>query len=915
MNAMRARVLLAVGCVVLAWCAARAAGGAGGVRTVELGNGLTVLVAPGSDGIERGDGADARVHIVIRRGSMHERGAQRGAALVAARAAMIHLAQTDRAALACFATGAEGARSGDGVTVHETHTVFRMRVEPGEGLGAALGVARELLGGFAPGEGVIEEARDAVIDAARARREDSARMHTRASALVELLGGSALSRVPLALEDELGALTSDAVRAYIDACWRAPAAVVTVVGRDVGDDAVRGALGGLARRDASVSEVDGALVDGAAGNLVVAASARHKSGLVGMVWFDERAQGAPARSPGEMAALALAGEAMRARVNRVVRGTVQGARTAGVTAGEIHGRVVYAQLIARSDPGAWRETMGALARERTRLVRDGVSAGEVGRARAIILRQWGQKVDRWSGGGAGERAAMLDAMIAGGRAGVDPGAWLARVRAAIETMDAERVNAAIVALIGRAAPATIVMPAVEPAPERGEVERALAAALSADVGALSARWRGPIVESVLDRAPEGGRIAEVRVHEGSGVTSARLGNGVWAHHRAIELGGDGPVHVRVHVALGEIEPAALSGAVRVVRAAMARGRLGSRLGDEVSIYLADHALDTDVELTAKGLTIGVRAPARSLRAAVEYVYALLTDLRIDAALIASIRDGAGASGTPIGALDRALLRGVGRPLDARRWDGFGDAVRAPAVTRWWRSALRDARIEAGVCGPVDAERALGACASVLGALREQGDVHEDPGADGASGGGALGSARVVEARDGSGRTGVAVGFDACARGDIDEVRALVIASMALRERLASVADGVVAGVVVPELSDRAFLVVRADVGVSRIGTVGDRLEAALDRAGAHGLGAAEIERAKSAIGSMLERGAGSCAFWSDRLARLGATGQRVEDVWSIRSSYGSMDTAEVNAVFSDWHARGTHVRVEFVGDD
>jgi len=914
MNPMRARLGVIV---VVAWCALTAWGA--GVRTDELGNGLTVVISPGvispgvvSPGVvSPGEDAPGACHLVIRRGSMHEREGERGAALVAARALMIHLSREDPGALALFGVDAEGAARGEGVLVSEGYTAFRMRAGEGEEIGRALGVVRTALDAFAPGEGVIDAALSSVLEEARRRRESSALMHARASALADLLGGGPMSQVPLALERDLSALTPDRVRGFIDACWRAPASTLMLVGVDPGIGEIEGALGAVARRDASGSSIGGRIIGDVSGNLSLTESDRFETDLVGLVWFDERDSGAPVRTSGEMAALALAGEVMRARVNRVVRGTTRGVRSAGVLAGEMHGRVLFAQIIVRTDPGAWRGALGAIARERTRLVRDGVSAQEVDRARAIIEPRWERKHDGWSGGGVEARAAVLEGLVASGRVGVDPGSWLGGVRARIGSMHADEVNRAVARLIGGSSPASIVMVSGGGGIGRGMVRRVLASALSADPGPLDERWRGPIAETVLDRAPVGGSIEEVRAHTASGVTSARLGNGVWVHHREMRSGEpEGRVHVRVHVGLRELEPANLSGAVRVVHEAMARGRLGARLDDEVSLYLADHAIEAETRFTAMGLTIGVHAPARSFAPALEYVYGLLTDLRIDDALVGAVAPG----GTPIGAMDRALLRARGVALGARDWDGLGDALDAASVSRWWSGALRGARIEVGVCGPIDAETALGGCASVLGGLRDQGDrASADLGVGaGESGDRVLGASRVVRLRDGSGRTGVGVGFGACGRGEVDEVRALVVASMVLRERIGG---GAVAGVVIPELSDRAFVVVRIDCDASRIGALGAEIESSMVRAAEEGFGKDEVERAKASIGAILGGGARSCAFWSDRLARLGETGQRVEDVWSIESAYASMDASRVGEVFSRWHARGVHVRVEFVGED
>ena len=174
---------------------------------------------------------------------------------------------------------------------------------------------------------------------------------------------------------------------------------------------------------------------------------------------------------------------------------------------------------------------------------------------------------------------------------------------------------------------------------------------------------------------------------------------------------------------------------------------------------------------------------------------------------------------------------------------------------------------------------------------------------------------MTRARDRSGRTGVAVGFAAPAAPRLDEVRALVVASMVLDERAESVdADRVSAGVLVPGRVGRAVLMVRADTPPGRAGPVGDALVSVLDHAADEGFTPTEIGSARARIGSMLEGVWDDPGFWADRLARLDAMDQDIDDLWSMRGVYGSMTPDRVWEVYRRWHARGTHIRIEFVGE-
>ena len=82
-------------CVLCVWLVALAGGSAWGDAPMArmLDSGVRVIVDRASSDAD----ADAAVWLVLERGSMHEREGQRGAALVAARALMTHLAEENPA--------------------------------------------------------------------------------------------------------------------------------------------------------------------------------------------------------------------------------------------------------------------------------------------------------------------------------------------------------------------------------------------------------------------------------------------------------------------------------------------------------------------------------------------------------------------------------------------------------------------------------------------------------------------------------------------------------------------------------------------------------------------------------------------------------------------------------------------------
>ena len=560
-----------------------------------------------------------------------------------------------------------------------------MRARDASSIDDALGISTRILSGFVPSDAAIDDALERVRADARRRRGESPRMHARAGALGELLGGGAMARVPLAPPEALARLTRDAVRSYIDACWGPSVATLAVViDADAGAilESARASLGDLERRGADGSAIRGPLIGEASGRVVVAGSTRLERGLVGMVWFDPGDDGA--RGPEELARVALAGEVMRARVNRVVRGSVGGVRSAGVVAAELFGRRVFAQMVARVRAGPVARggrRVGArahAARPRRRDARGGGSgarhhrAAVVRQARALDARRPARTRPRPRAHDRERAVGRRPRRVARGRPRADRRAR--RRDGQRDDRDARRRARAGDDRHARGGSARS-----RRGPERG----------CARAGGRSGPARGSVARADRGaRARPGARGRRRRGGaraRGVGDRLGRLANGVWVRHR--EMSGPG-VHLAVHVPI-DPESAQPAGAGALVREAMERGRLVARLDDEVDRYAADHGIETRVTRSGHGLTLVVRAPARSLDAMVEYAYALITDLRIDegAAHAVSARGGAQP---PIGPMERAVER-VLRGAHAAGWDRRGARRRrgvAVVVARARRGADR-----------------------------------------------------------------------------------------------------------------------------------------------------------------------------------------------------------------------------------
>ncbi len=921
----------------------RAFGGPALVDRVVLECGLEVVVF--SQDEFGGDDQKTQVWVRMHRGSMSERDNERGASMMAARAAMMGVGEfSNESMLEMFGLDEESAIGGGGVIVSQDHVAFMLEVGSAGEVGVGFELARGLVDGYWPGDAAIEKVRGGMIGEIESIERDRVEQSMNRVWLPELLGHSGYSRVPLASLEECGGLDAEMVRGFVAREWTPGQASVLVVG-DVDAAAViaeaRRVFDGCVGLGATEQSVVPIIKEGIGGRVVTMSDARLEGSRIGMVWFgDESERVWDDAGYQEALMFSLAGEAIRHRVNRVMLRDIDGVESASVDAGELLGRIGYGQIFVetKSDLGAevgadgeaeWRAVLAGIEIERRRLVRDGLSEGEIERARGWLIQQLGYEIDQWNGSTARERARTLNWMMAYGRPLVDLDEWVGQAEGWIEEMDSARINQLVGRLFGEVEPVTLLLIDSDDEVDDEAVRDVLANARGASLDTLGGLggwedWVEDFQGAILSRPGSGGVVDEITVHRDSGVVTAVLSNGVVVHHREMmDVERPGLMTMVVRVEFDSIESTEMSGAGDVFVAAIEQGAIRSRTEKELRGFFIEHGIKVELQRGTWGMEIGVRAPEESFEWAVELVQAFLTDLRIEQSMIDSLahqgETGARVLGVPVQATESGIAKAFGVGFELRDPAVFGDELDARSMRSWIAEKIRGGGIEVGIAGGAGAQETIEVCEAHLGGIPE--GVENDEG-EAVFVNEGVGGEETINVCDALGVEGVMVGFGACRVEDLDELRALTVAGMVFERRLEAAVHSIDHGVRVSGglltldlVPGRVVMFGQVDSEAESIESWAGVIGGVLEQMAIEGLSGQELAGPIGRIGGMFGQGFDRSEFWASRLSRLGRWDGDVESIWSIREAYQELDAEGVNEVFRKWYRDGEHFRVEIVNEE
>jgi predicted Zn-dependent peptidase len=889
------------------------------------------------------EGQATQVWTRIGRGSMSERDDERGASMLAARAAMHGVGEFTRERLLEMIgidltdAGGDGVDDRGGVMVQNDHVSFLFEVEDGRDVEDAMHVARGLLEGYSPGEEAIEIARAGMLKELKMLSEERGERWAYSQWLPDLLDGSGYSRMAMPSVEQCESIDAKTVRAFVEREWNAGQSSLLVVGDVDAEDVIERAMvvfDGCAQGEATALSVVPIVKESVVGRVATIGVDTLDGSRLGLVWFGQE-QTIDWEDDGYELALemSLTSEAMRYRVNRMLRTEFPSVVDARVDVGMLMGRVPFGQIVVEMRSGSgdeWVDVLGTMERERVRMVRDGLSEEEIERAREWVDQQWGYEIDQWDGSTSRERARSLNWILSAGRPVEVFEDWVHEGRELLGDIGVEDAHDVVDLIFGGLDPAAVVVLDEEPAPEHGEVRRVLSEARSSEIEPLTG-WMADLRGPILNRSMAGGEVEEIRVHRESGVVSAGLSNGVVVRHREMDsVQDDHSVMMVVRLGFDSIEDESMHGAGDVFVSAIEQGAIRSRTNEEIRAVMIEHGIDLEVVRGTWGVEFHVKVSeagpsdgSESFERAVELVYAMLTDVRIEQEQIEQVgrrgKDGSRLIGVPIGAMETGIARSFGIRHTLRDPERFGDEVDARSVREWINRQVRGDRIEIGIAGPIEAEHAIEVCAMYLGAIDGGAGKDENPldtiefdviaGQD---------TVRMV---DPNGREGVVIGFGACRIDELDDLRALTVAGMVLDDRLEAVVALMGNGVRVQSgallldlVPGRVVMFGRVDCASESIDEWGGIVEDEITRMAIEGIGADEVRAAQKRIDSVITQGFERADFWASRLALIGDRGGDVDSIWSMPSAYRGLEADEVSRVFRRWHQEGEYIRVELVGE-
>ena len=230
--------------------------------------------------------------------------------------------------------------------------------------------------------------------------------------------------------------------------------------------------------------------------------------------------------------------------------------------------------------------------------------------------------------------------------------------------------------------------------------------------------------SLLSSIPKGGVVVESVEHAGSGVTSARLDNGVKVHHRFMDQRKN-EATVAITLAGGVIqEDGGNRGITEAAAQAWERPATSTLSSPQIESLMTGKKVRVSSGVGGDALTLTVSGNPADLEAGLQLAYLLLTDPVIEAAALEQWKEKeiqaiAARKREAWGVLEESMAAAFYPREAVRLYPLTADQVRAisrDAAQAWLRKLVATSPIEVAVVGDVDRAAALGLVSKYLGAL-------------------------------------------------------------------------------------------------------------------------------------------------------------------------------------------------------
>ena len=588
------------------------------------------------------------------------------------------------------------------------------------------------------------------------------------------------------------------------------------------------------------------------------------------------------------------------------------------------GAMRMASVEASGHPGAWRPMLAELGTALQRARLHGFTEREVQDARAALIAEAEEAVQRETTRPAPEVLRQINEAVTRREPLMAAAQSLALLRRLLPGITAAEVSQAFAATFeARRALFIVELPAGDGVPAEAELVALGRAAVGVAPEKVADVARATTLLATL---PRGGTVVESRTHPGSGVTSMWLDNGVRVHHRFM----DQRTHeatITITLAGGPIqETPADRGVTEAALRAWERPATSALSSTEIRDLMTAAKARTRSGLAGDAATLTVSGDPAELERGLQLAYLLLTDPVIEPAALEQWKDAeahriAARKSQPMQALVTASAQAI-YPKDETRPKALSaEQVRAitlDAAQAWLRRLIVTAPIEVAVVGDVDRQAATRLVTRYLGALRARPRISEKTLADLRAITRPTGPIRVEEAIDA--RTPQAAVFAGFFGADLKDTRDLRLLNMAARvlstRMMKTIREDRQLVYVIGASSEPAVVypgfglfaaVAPTDPGkASALAAVVEDMYAAFAKDGPTD---DELAVAKKQTANLLDEILKTPDFWSRQLATLDYRGLSLDDLLGARAQYERFTGEEVRDAVARYDRPEARVRV------
>jgi zinc protease len=377
---------------------------------------------------------------------------------------------------------------------------------------------------------------------------------------------------------------------------------------------------------------------------------------------------------------------------------------------------------ASGQPGTWRAMLADLgtALQRARLY--GFTEREVEDARAALIAQGEEAVQRETTRPARDVLREINGAVSRQEPLMSASQSLALLRRLLPGITAAEVSQVFAANFDPSQALIVAeLPSQEAVPSEGELVALGRAAVDVtpDKPVEVAR-----PTTLLATLPAGGAVVETRTHAASGVTSMWLDNGVRVHHRFMDQRKN-EASILITLAGGPIEEAAADrGISEAALRAWDRPATSTLSSTAIRDLMTGAKVRVRAGLTGDTLTLTVSGDPAELERGMQLAYLLLTDPLIEPAALEQWRDGeiqriAAWQNEPMRVLVATSANAMYPRDESRPKSLTSEQVKALTRDRaqaWLGRLIRTAPLEVAVVGDVDRAEATRLVARYLGAL-------------------------------------------------------------------------------------------------------------------------------------------------------------------------------------------------------